>query len=254
MYENELKLALKLADTTGPLILSHFRQQISFDAKADTTPVTIADRCAEKKMRDLIAAQFPNHGVIGEEFGPTNPDAEFVWVLDPIDGTKSFITGSPLFGTLIALLKDGKPVIGLIEMPALKERWVGCEGQPTTFNGTPVRTRSCEDISTAWLYSTSPQMFKGDDFPAFERVRKQTWCTLYGADCYSYGLLANGSCDLIVEAQMGPHDFCALIPVITGAGGVVCDWQGNPLGLHSDGRVLAAGDATLAEAARKLLE
>lgn len=254
MIGEALELAQRLADTTGPLILSHFRQPITIDAKEDTTPVTIADRGAEKAMRELIAKQFPDHGVIGEEFGPTQPQAEFVWVLDPIDGTKSFVTGSPLFGTLISLLKDGKPVIGIIDMPALKERWVGCEGRPTTFNANPVQTRSCDDLSKAWLYATSPQMFEGADFQAFEKVRKQTWCALYGADCYSYGLLASGSCDLVVEAQMGVYDYCALIPVVTGAGGVMSDWQGKPLGLKSDGRVLAAGDAKMAQAAMELLQ
>lgn len=251
--QKELALATTLADTTGPIVMAHFRQPLDIVAKDDATPVTVADRGAEEKMRELISDQFPDHGIVGEEFAPVNPDAEFVWVLDPIDGTKSFVTGKPLFGTLIALLHGGKPVIGIIDMPAINERWVGCSGRQTTFNGNDVKVRACPDIQGAWLYATSPHMFEGEDFPAFENVRKNSRCVLYGADCYAYGLLANGSCDLVVEAQMGVYDYCALVPVVQGAGGVMSDWQGEPLGLKSDGRVLAAGDVKTAEATMKLL-
>ncbi len=253
LYSKELALAEKLADATRPIVMKHFRAPLDVIAKEDATPVTVADRKAEKTMRSMIAESFPVHGILGEEFGGENTDAEFVWVLDPIDGTKAFITGTPLFGTLIALLKDGAPIIGIIDMPALNERWVGCEKRPTTFNGKPVQTRSCNAIGDAWLYATTPHMFEGDDFSSFERVRKQARQTQYGIDCYSYGLLANGSCDLVIEATMGAHDFCALEPVITGAGGVITDWQGAPLGLKSDGRVVAATDESLAKLARDIL-
>jgi inositol-phosphate phosphatase/L-galactose 1-phosphate phosphatase/histidinol-phosphatase len=252
-YAKELELAERLADCARAHVLSYYRKALDIDTKKDESPVTRADRETEKAMRVLIGETFPDHGILGEEFGAERNDAEYVWTLDPIDGTKSFITGSPLFGTLISLLKDGLPVIGIIDMPVLSERWIGCEGHPTTFNGKDVRVRPCAAIGEAWLYATSPHMFKGNDFQAFERVRKQAGCTLYGTDCYAYGLLANGACDLVIEATMGVHDYCALVPVITGAGGTMTDWQGLPLGLHSDGRVVAAGDKATAAVARNLL-
>ena len=254
MYTKELALAEKLADTARAVILSYFRKPLNIDTKEDKTPVTLADREAERAMRGLIESAFPDHGILGEEYGSVRTDAEFVWTLDPIDGTKSFITGVPLFGTLIALLKEGQPIIGIIDMPVLDERWVGCLQRPTTFNAKQVSVRSCASIGDAWLYATTPHMFEGDDFQAFERVRKQTHCTLYGADCYAYGLLASGTCDLVIEATMGIYDFCALVPVITGAGGVMTDWQGRPLGLESDGRVVAAGEESIAIDARTLLD
>lgn len=251
-FSKELQLAGELADIARPIVLSRFRQPLDVVTKQDASPVTEADREAELALRARIKEHFPAHGILGEEFGNENIDAEYVWTLDPIDGTKSFITGNPLFGTLISLLKGGRPVIGVIDMPALDERWVGCDGIPTTFNGEAARVRSCQGLDEAWLYATSPHMFAAD-FPAFETVRTQCRHALYGIDCYSYGLLARGGCDLVIEATMGVYDYCALVPVVTGAGGYMTDWGGNPLGLHSDGRVIAAGDADLAEAARKIL-
>jgi len=254
MYSKELELAGRLADTASNIIMSYFREPLQAITKEDLTPVTIADREAEQAMRTLIEETFPNHGILGEEFENNNIDAQYVWALDPIDGTKSFITGTPLFGTLVSLLKDGLPVIGIINMPALNERWVGCEGSPTLFNGKSVQARPCSGIGDAWLYATSPHMFLGDDFTAFERVRKQAHSTLYGTDCYAYGLLANGGCDLVIESSMGIYDFCALVPIINGAGGYMVDWQGKRLGLQSDGRVVAASERALAKKVCDLLD
>jgi inositol-phosphate phosphatase / L-galactose 1-phosphate phosphatase / histidinol-phosphatase len=251
-YWKELALAEKLAETARPIVLAHFREALDVIAKDDLSPVTIADREAERAMRDLIGETFPDHGILGEEFGGENTDAEFVWVLDPIDGTKAFITGTPMFGTLISLLKSGRPVIGIIDMPALNERWIGCQGEPATFNGNSVHVRKCPKLGDAWLYASSPHMFAGD-FAAFEKVRKQTRHALYGIDCYAYGVLASGGCDLVIEATMGAHDFCALAPVISGAGGCISDWQGKPLSLKSDGRVIAAGDEEIALKVREIL-
>jgi inositol-phosphate phosphatase/L-galactose 1-phosphate phosphatase/histidinol-phosphatase len=174
-------------------------------------------------------------------------------VLDPIDGTKSFVTGKPLFGTLIALLREGTPIVGVIDMPALDERWIGVDGRPTTFNGRPTRVRPCPDLDRAWLYASSPHMFPGADAEAFERLRLRCRAGIYGADCYAYGLLASGTVDLVCEATTQPHDYCALVPVVTGAGGVISDWHGRPLGLQSDGRVLAAGDPSMHATAREVL-
>jgi inositol-phosphate phosphatase / L-galactose 1-phosphate phosphatase / histidinol-phosphatase len=252
MYSKELDLAKKLADCARDIVLPYFRQPLDIISKADDSPVTIADREAEQAMRALIKNTFPDHGILGEEFGQENIDADYVWALDPIDGTKSFITGTPLFGTLVSLLKAGSPVIGIIDMPALNERWVGCDGRPTTFQGKNVHVRPCASLDKAWLYATSPHMFESD-FPAFEKVRKQTHCALYGIDCYAYGLLANGACDLVIEATMGIYDFCALAPVVAGAGGTMTDWRGGALNLQSDGRVVAAGDPAMSRAALDIL-
>lgn len=241
--------AERMADAVRPIVLAYFRQGVAIDAKADASPVTVADREAEARIRDMIEDEFPDHGILGEEHGSVRLDAEFVWVLDPIDGTKSFVTGKPLFGTLIALARHGRPVVGVIDAPALGERWVGVEGRPSTFNGAPARVRACPGLDRAWLYATSPQMFEGADAAAFENLRRQCRASMYGADCYAYGLLANGTVDLVCEASTKPYDYCALVPVIQGAGGIITDWAGRPLEIESDGRVLAAGDASLHTAA-----
>jgi histidinol phosphatase-like enzyme (inositol monophosphatase family) len=193
-------------------------------------------------MRQLIAARFPEHGIIGEEYGPERADAEFVWVLDPIDGTKSFISGVPLFGTLIALARNGKPILGIIDQPISRERWVGAEGRSSTHNGTPIRSRACPGIAAATVFATSPDMFPGADADAFARVAKAAKLVRYGADCYAYGLVALGFVDVVIEASLKTYDFSAMLPIIEGAGGIATDWQGAPLGLSSDGRVLIAGD------------
>jgi inositol-phosphate phosphatase/L-galactose 1-phosphate phosphatase/histidinol-phosphatase len=173
--------------------------------------------------------------------------------LDPIDGTKSFISGVPLFGTLIALAQAGRPVLGIIDQPISGERWAGAAGRPTTLNGCAVRCRSCEVLDRATLFTTTPDMFEGADAAAFTRIKAAVKLTRYGADCYAYGLLAAGFIDLVLEASLKPYDFCAMIPIVEGAGGVTGDWRGNPLTLASDGRVLAAGDRRSFAAALALL-
>ena len=250
-----IDLAETLADTAARVVMQYFRGSFDIDAKADASPVTIADKQAEAAMRAVIEAAQPDHGIIGEEMDDRNPDAELVWVLDPIDGTQSFVTGKPVFGTLIALLRGGVPIIGVMDIPALKERWVGVTGQPTTFNDEKVGVRSCDTIDKAWLYATSPQMFEGDDFPAFERLREASWRAVYGAECMAYGLLANGWVDIVCEGTMDLHDFAPMVPIIEGAGGVISDWQGRPLGPNGDGdgTVLAAGDKAVHARALELL-
>jgi inositol-phosphate phosphatase/L-galactose 1-phosphate phosphatase/histidinol-phosphatase len=237
-----LALAADLADAAGEAIRPHFRQPIAVTDKPDLSPVTVADRAAEAAMRQLIAARFPEHGIIGEEYGPERADAEFVWVLDPIDGTKSFISGVPLFGTLIALAHQGRPILGIIDQPISRERWIGAAGYPTTFNGTAIRCRPCAAVAAATVFSTSPDMFKGADAAAHGRVAKAAKLVRFGADCYAYGLLAHGFIDLVIEASLKPYDFSAMVPIVEGAGGIATDWQGKPLSLASDGRVLVAGD------------
>jgi inositol-phosphate phosphatase/L-galactose 1-phosphate phosphatase/histidinol-phosphatase len=237
-----LALAAELADAAGEAIRPHFRQPIAVTDKPDLSPVTVADRAAEAAMRRLIIARFPQHGIIGEEYGPERADAEFVWVLDPIDGTKSFISGVPLFGTLIALTRQDRPILGIIDQPISRERWIGVEGRPTTMNGQLIRTRPCADLGAATVFSTSPDMFKGTDAEAYARVAAAAKLVRFGADCYAYGLVALGLIDVVIEASLKPYDFSATAPVIEGAGGIVTDWTGKPLGLGSDGRVVAAGD------------
>ena len=249
-----LALAESLADAARAVVRRYFRRPLAVEDKSDLSPVTIADREAEAAMRRLIEERFPEHGILGEEHGSVRAEAEHLWVLDPIDGTKSFISGIPLFGTLIALLHRGRPVLGVIDQPNLAERWIGAEGRPTTLNGARVETRRCPALASATLFSTAPEsMFQDADALGFARLRAAVKLTRTGADCYAYAQLASGFIDLVVEAQMKPYDYCALVPVIAGAGGVITDWQGEALGLHSDGRVFACGDPALAAEARALL-
>ncbi|HEY6335113.1 MAG TPA: histidinol-phosphatase [Alphaproteobacteria bacterium] len=236
-------LAERLADESGAIVKQYFRTAITVDDKADSSPVTIADRESESAMRALIEATFPDHGVVGEELAPTRPDAPYVWVLDPIDGTKSFVTGKPLYGTLIALLHEGQPILGIINHPSLQERWTGIKGRPTLFNGRPAKTRACENLAKAVVYTTSPYMFaNASDAAAYERVRKAVKFAMFGGDCFAYAQVASGWADLVIESGLKPFDFCALVPVLEGAGGFITDWQNRPLSLQSDGRIVAAGD------------
>jgi histidinol-phosphatase len=237
-----LRLAAELADAAGAAIRPHFRTRLAVADKPDLSPVTEADRAAEAAMRRLIAARFPAHGIVGEEYGREREDAEFVWVLDPIDGTKSFISGVPLFGTLIALTQRGRPILGIIDQPISRERWVGAEGRATTHNGSAVRCRPCAGIAAATVFATTPDMFAGADAEAFTRVAGAAKLVRYGADCYAYGLVALGFVDVVIEASLKPYDFGPMLPIVAGAGGIATDWQGAPLGLSSDGRVLIAGD------------
>ena len=248
-----IKLAEILADTAADEIMKYFRGTFDIDAKSDASPVTIADKAAEAAMRLVIEDAQPEHGIIGEEMGNLKPDAEYVWVLDPIDGTQSFVTGKPLFGTLIALMRNGTPILGVMNIPALNERWIGVEGRPTTFNGDKVSVRTCEDISKAWIYATSPQMFEDNDFIAFEKLRKASWRSVYGAECMAYGLLANGWVDIVCEGTMQLYDYAPMVPIIEGAGGIISDWSANPLGIGGDGTVLAAGDKTIHTLALEIL-
>ncbi len=248
-----LQFANGLADSSGAILRRRFRQKINVEIKGDNSPVSDADRETESELRRLIGAAFPDHGVIGEEYGKDRPDAEFVWVLDPIDGTKSFITGRPLFGTLIALCRDGKPILGIIDHPALGERWIGATGQPTRFNGNPVRVRDCSGIGAAAMFGSSPHSRTPGNEAAFDRVRRAARQVLYSSDCYAYGLIACGFADLCIEFGIGIHDFVAVVPVLEGAGGIVTDWNGALLTIASGDKVIAAGDATVHRAAMDLL-
>lgn len=244
-----IRFAERLADLSGAEARRHFRNpSLAMEVKADLSPVTDADRGIELALRKEVAAAQPTHGFFGEEFPAEKPDAEFLWVVDPIDGTKAFLAGKPTFGTLIALLQQGRPILGVIDHPALGERWIGAAGRPTTHNGRTVHSRRCAELGSAVLYASSAEMFKGADRTRFESLRSQVQLNGWGGDCYSYALLASGFIDLVVEAGLGPYDFLALVPVIEGADGRITDWQGGPLGFDMgarNGHVLAAGDPSL---------
>ncbi|TLY57820.1 MAG: histidinol phosphate phosphatase [Gammaproteobacteria bacterium] len=237
-------LAEQLADVGRSIARRHFRTPLAVERKGDGSPVTVADREIETHMRRMIRAAFPAHAIRGEEFA-SEGSGEFTWVLDPIDGTKSFITGFPLFGSLIALLQAGRPVLGVIEAAALGERWIGCEGRPTLFNGRPVRTSACRATERAVIYTTTMETFDAAERRRFEALSARAALRRFGGDCYLYGMLAGGHCDLVIEVQLKPHDFMAAIPVVEGAGGRISDWRGVPLSTASDGRVVAAATEAL---------
>jgi len=242
-----------LADRARPLALAHFRTPLGIEWKADQSPVTIADRAVERALREAIAARYPAHGILGEEEAAVGIDRQVVWVVDPIDGTKSFVTGLPLFGTLIAAVVDGRPRVGLIEVPALGERWIGVAGGGTRLNGAPCRTSAVERLADARLFATSPDMFSPAEEIAFAALTDKVGLRRFGGDCYAYGLLASGHADLVVEASLKPYDFMALVPVVEEAGGVITDWCGAPLSIASGGRVVAAANAALHARALEVL-
>jgi len=242
--------AHRLADAAGEIQRRWFRTPVAVDSKPDSSPVTIADREAEAIMRELVARHRPEDGILGEEHGRERLEAEWVWVFDPIDGTKSFVSGRPLFATLIGLLHEGRPVLGVIDQAILGERWIGAAGGPTLFNGRACRTRPCPDLSSALLSCTSPQMFESAaERAAFERVLGRVRQAIWGGDAYASGLVASGFLDLVVEADLEPYDVLPLVPVIEGAGGRLTDWEGRSPGLGADQRMVVAGDPRLHERA-----
>lgn len=253
-----LDLAGRLADAARPGILASYRSGIGHIAKGDESPVTEADRAAERIMRDMIEAERPNDGIFGEEFGVTNPDAETVWILDPIDGTKAFITGKPVFGILIGVVRNGRAVAGVTDGPATGDRWVGGIGRETLFNGIAVSTRKGRALDDAWLTATSPEMFEGDHKARFDALMNAARYTTFGSECQGYGQLACGWVDLVCEDTLAPYDYAALIPIVEGAGGIITDWAGQPLTFAAGAddkqhSVLAAADATLHRAAVAIL-
>ncbi|WP_442753568.1 histidinol-phosphatase [Methylocystis sp. JAN1] len=254
----------ELADVSGDAIMPFFRTAIAADDKAHGgafDPVTEADRAAELSMRRLIERTFPGHGIIGEEFGAKDADAEYVWVLDPIDGTKSFISGFPTWGTLIGLQHRGRPCYGLMHQPFTRERFHG-DGEAAFWRG-PARhgkapeerrrlvVRPCPKLSQATLMTTSPLLIDPSLRESFHRVEAEVRLSRYGGDCYAYCALAAGHVDLVIEAGLNPYDIVALIPIIEGAGGVVTTWDGGDP--SKGGAIVAAGDRALHEAALRLL-
>ena len=245
--EGLISFANKLAEESEKIILQYFRTTLTVDTKNDDTPVTIADKNTELKIRELIQAKYPNHGILGEEFEGTNIDSEYLWVIDPIDGTRSFIAGHKDFGTLIALLHNKKPVIGIINCPAHKERWVGVIGKQTTMNQMKVQTSSTQRLDKSYV-CTSGLYFDDDHFKrGFDKIIKQTMYHRFGGDCYMYGMIASGLIEIVIEDTLKAHDYMALIPIIEGAGGKLTDKYGKVVTIHSKGSIVASANDKLHE-------
>lgn len=235
----------QLADTSRTIIRDAAHRPFEMEIKPDQSPVTAVDKAVEQALRDLIAVQYPDHGVIGEEHADTNTDADLKWIIDPIDGTLPFLAGIPVFGTLIALVQGDTPILGIIEMPMTAERWIGCTDQPTTRNGQPVRTRACDQLSNALMTTSNPNFYDATDRPALDRLNATCRWGVYGGSCMAYAQLSSGRIDVGIEVAYNIHDYMALVPVITGAGGVITDWNGEALTIHSGDRFVAAGDARI---------
>ena|SRR5947209_1933740 len=247
----------QLATASGEAILPFFRTTLGVEDKGSAAgfdPVTAADRAAENTMRSLIKRNFPEHGIVGEEYGNERSNAEYVWVLDPIDGTKSFITGMPVWGSLIALTRNGVPIFGMMHQPFINERFSG-DGGAARYRGPAgeraLNVRPCASLSAAMLFTTSPRLMNADDGAAFGRVEQAVRLSRYGGDCYAYCMLAAGHVDLVIETGLKPHDIVALIPIIEGAGGIVTNWEGGSAA--KGGRVVAAGDKRVHAEAMNLL-
>ena len=237
--------ATKAADLARRIALEHFRRDPQVALKMDQSPVSAADLEIEQAVRDQLQKAHPAHGFQGEETEPITGSEPWRWVLDPIDGTKSFIAGTPLFGSLLCLLHNDTPLLGIIEHPALKERWIGCAGLATTHNDTPCHTSTTEQLGDISLRATTPDQFDAQEAAHFRSLAAACRDTAYGGDCYLYGLLASGHIGVVCEAGLAPYDFFALVPVVEGAGGVISDWRGNALTPQSEGRVLASANAAL---------
>ncbi len=241
--EKFIETAHYMADESRILANKYFRSpELRETFKADASPVTIADKQIEVRMREVIRTNFPDHGILGEEGGAEGIDSDYVWVLDPIDGTRNFIMGRPFFGVLISLLQNRKPVLGLIDQPYVGDRWFAAGDKPTSFNGTPVKVRKEISLADVRLLSSSPDIFDSENARRFEMIKRAVLFTHWETECCGYGLLAMGLVDVIIEKYLKPHDFCALKTIVENAGGIITDFRGYPLTLESDGNVLAAGD------------
>ena len=249
-----IKLANECADVSGKIIKKYFRKNIKIRFKTDNTPVTTADKEAEEKIRDLILKKAPECGYYGEELGKFNLNNEYVWVVDPIDGTKSFMGGSPLFGTLMGLMKNNTPYLGVLNQPILKERWIGIANKETKYNNMKVRTKKAKKLKGLKMYATSPMMFAGKSQKVYRSVRSKIGETHFGTNCYAHGLLASGFIDVVLEANLKPYDYIASVAIISGAGGRFTDWKGNNLNLKSDGKILASGDPTIHKKLLKVIQ
>ena len=259
-FQGYITTAHALAERAGAVILPHFRTELAVDDKggAEFDPVTVADRNAESAIRAILSETYPEHGIVGEEFGDERPDADYCWIIDPIDGTRGFIMGQPLWGTLIGLTAHGAPLLGMMNQPYTGERFwssetesffardMGQGGERQT-----IRVRPCPALDCAILASTAPELFDAFELARFETLTHAVRLRRFGGDCYNYCLLAMGQIDLVVEAGLKPFDIMPLVPIVERAGGVVTTWEGGDP--NKGGRIVAAGDPALHAAALKIL-
>jgi histidinol phosphatase-like enzyme (inositol monophosphatase family) len=239
-------LAVRLVEASAAEIRPRFRRSIPTERKADISPVTEADRAAEQAMLTILKAERPQDAIVGEEYGDTAGTSGLTWVIDPIDGTKAFMTGRTTFVTLLALLDGDRPILGVIDQPIAGDRWIGAAGRPTLHNGHPVKARATvTQVGDAIFSTTDHGLFPGGDAETYRRVSGACGIRTYGGDGFAYGLLASGWIDVVLESGLKLHDFAALSTVVEGAGGIMTDWSGAPLSAKSDGRVLAVGNAAL---------
>lgn len=248
-----LQAAREITAAAASTPLRYFRASFSVEQKADESPVTVADRETEAALREAIIERYPEHGILGEEFGGEHLERDIVWVVDPIDGTKSFISGSPLFGMLVAVLRDGRPVAGIIRMPALNECYAGAAETGSDRDGTPIACRKDVPLDRAFLCFNEADRLMADHPAAFERLMATGRYRRFTYDCYPYAQLASGQVDAVIDLNLKPYDYLPVAPVVEGAGGVITDWQGRPLTLQSDGRVVAAASAEIHSALLEIL-
>ncbi len=237
-----LSFAEKLADRSRAMLLEASQRKPEVEIKADASFVTTTDKAVETALREMILDAYPDHGILGEEFENTNIDAEFVWVLDPIDGTAAFVAGIPVYGSLIALAWNGAPYVGVIEHPMTSDRWTGVTGTFAHFNGKPINVRPCATMEVAYATCSNRDFMSASEQAKFDQVRERVQYVQYGGSCYSYGVLASGRVDLALDGGLDAFDIYAPSAVITGAGGYVTDWNGGALTFDMKGNVLAAGD------------
>ena len=240
-----VKFANLLADSASQTSMKYFRKKLEVDNKDDESPVTIADKETEKIIRDEIRKNFPNHGILGEEYENENLDSEFIWVIDPIDGTRSYIAGHKDFGNLISLLHNNQPIIGIINCPAHNERWLGIKNVKTTCNGKSVLTSGIKKIENAYLFTSGVYFYEPFFRKGFETLKEKTKYFRLGGDCYMYGMLSSGLIDIVIEDTLKAHDYMALINVVEGAGGKISDKYGKPITLQSDGSLIASSSHQL---------
>jgi len=248
-----LAAALQITEAAAAIPMRYFRTGVAVEDKPDASPVTVADRETEAHIRAAIEARFPAHGIFGEEYGAKEAGAAISWIIDPIDGTKSFISGSPLFGMLVGVARGGRPEAGVIRMPALRECFTGARGAPATLNGRPIRCRPAPALADARIYLNEVNLLMTAEPDRFARLMQAGHLRRFANDCYSFALLAMGQIDLVIDYGLKPHDYMAVAAVVEAAGGTMTDWRGETLHLGSDGNVLATGGGALHEAVLDLL-
>lgn len=247
-----LDTILAITHEAAKIPRKHFRADLQVSHKSDSTPVTVADRAAERLIRAGLAQHFPDHAILGEEFGLSEGDSPYQWIIDPIDGTRAFISGMPLYGMLVGLLKDGVPVLGVVRMPELDEVFAS-DGRQATLNGQPLAVSSTTDLARAMVYINEADKILRDEPALFARLNSAGRDRRFAYDCYPHALVAAGHVDLCIDYDLKPYDILPLVPIVTAAGGQITDWQGQPLGMGSDGRVLCSATPALHAQALELI-